>query len=86
MMTDSEARTVASWWHGGQASALYSFVSTGAIFPGLLTEVNSNKPETTDDARDINELAQYIASKGYRDAQPGWANVPLLTSIEWGQR
>lgn len=31
MITDLEARKIASEWHGGQASALYAFASTGAI-------------------------------------------------------
>ena len=31
MITDTEARKIASDWHGGQGSALYAFSSTGAI-------------------------------------------------------
>ena len=42
-------RTVAGWWHGGQASALYSYSSAGFISPRLVAEVveafNDGGPE-----------------------------------------
>lgn len=31
MLTDTEARKIASEWHGGVGTALYAFASTGAI-------------------------------------------------------
>jgi len=31
----ADARETAYLWHGGQASALYAFASTGTVLPGL---------------------------------------------------
>lgn len=35
MITDLEARKLASEWHGGQRTALYALTSTGAILNGV---------------------------------------------------
>lgn len=32
-------RLIASEWHGGQASALYAYASSGSIVPGLCNEI-----------------------------------------------
>ena len=34
-----EYREIASLWHGGQASALYAYASSGTIVPGLSMEI-----------------------------------------------
>lgn len=40
MTADAEEyREIASQWHGGQASALYAYASSGAVVPGLSQEV-----------------------------------------------
>jgi hypothetical protein len=39
--TDPEFRQLASEWHGGQASALYAYASTGSVTVGLLGEINN---------------------------------------------
>lgn len=35
----AEMREIAADWHGGQASALYAYASTGSLVPGLSMEV-----------------------------------------------
>lgn len=37
-ISDSAARVIAGWWHGGQASAFYSFASCGAIDRERITD------------------------------------------------
>ncbi len=39
MLNESLYRELASQWHGGQWSALYSFASTGTIQPSLASEI-----------------------------------------------
>lgn len=41
-LTETGARTIASNWHGGQASPLYAFASSGAIVPGIIREIRNN--------------------------------------------
>lgn len=80
-ISDACARTIASWFHNGQASAGYAFVSTGAI--------------TTEDPSDLwNELGgreygdqepwlraaldclgTYLTHRESRDAVDGWSNL-----------
>lgn len=71
MISDGKARRLASEWHGGQWTAIYSFASSGAISPGLLTEINR---EITDET-DRQQLATYVFAHGYRDLVPGWSNL-----------
>ena len=51
-------RQIAAQWHGGQASALYAFASTGTVLPGIEAEIKSCwfGPSTT--LLDRVELAQ----------------------------
>jgi hypothetical protein len=44
MISDLEARKIASEWHGGGGTALYAFTSTGAIDTGnkLVNEIHGN--------------------------------------------
>lgn len=60
------ARMIASQIHGGQASDLYSFTSTGFIANGLLAEINRNWDEFKEDEpvrRRIAHLAAYVAQR-----------------------
>lgn len=34
-------RQIAAQWHGGQASALYAFASTGTVLPGIEVEIKA---------------------------------------------
>ena len=38
-LSDMAARIIAGWWHAGQTSPFYAFVSTGAITTGFDTEL-----------------------------------------------
>jgi hypothetical protein len=59
---ESDARRIASEWHGGQASPLYAFSSTGTILPGLLSEINQCIRESSghDDIDELRLLRTYI--------------------------
>lgn len=41
----AEARETAYLWHGGQASAIYAFASTGTVLPGLSEEAEKCRAE-----------------------------------------
>lgn len=72
--TDGEARVAASQWHGGQATALYSFASTGAITDALSLEVAQEILRQPDyqQAPELLMLQAYIASHGNRGPVEGW--------------
>lgn len=60
---------IASAWHGGQWSALYSFASTGKVWDEdhrarLITEIDECAPlaETPTDAEELRNLRAYIVS------------------------
>lgn len=83
IITDEEARTIASWWHGGQSSPLYSFVSTGRIFDlahdidRCLTEAHNPQ-----DQEDLRRLTEYVSHHGQRGPQVSWSTVRLLSESE----
>lgn len=63
-------RALAADWHGGQASALYAFASTGTVVPGLTREVEqcirdrdrtAHDTYPTDAQRDLDALAAFRA-------------------------
>jgi hypothetical protein len=64
MLTEFEAREIASYWHGGQFSPLYAFSSSGTILPGLLGEIedclNTAEQKDKDELRD---LRTYVNSR-----------------------
>lgn len=64
IITDGQARRIASEWHSGQWSALYSFASCGAIQSGLLTEVVRERESRLGAARrrDLLALEKYVRS------------------------
>lgn len=67
-MDETRAREIASWWHGGQSSALYAYCSTGTRRDDLLAEVRECQAEvkahiglyTQDDIRQLRLLAEYL--------------------------
>ena len=55
---ETTARVIASYWHGGQASALYAFTSTGTMVPGLGDEISKCRTEVLGDNPTIGDLGQ----------------------------
>lgn len=75
-LTDAEARTIAAAWNGGDGSALYSFVSTGYIAPGLSEEVLRCRRLAIDlrDKARLNQLLSYLNNSSPRTTPvPGWS-------------
>jgi hypothetical protein len=74
-----QARRIASEWHDGQGSALYSFVSTGAIaLDALDGEIVANLDRQLDDSteqRELDALLAYVHSNGERGPVAGWADL-----------
>ena len=54
------ARVIASWWHGGQWSALYSFASSGHIGTDLIDEIKACAPDSPDDAAALAALLEWV--------------------------
>lgn len=90
MISDTEARRIASDWHGGGGSALYAFASTGAIDTARadhdiaheLTETAKSEsriaPEQRDDPAGFTNLINlrtYCRRHGKRGPVPGWADL-----------
>lgn len=89
MITDLEARKIASEWHGGGGTALYAFTSTGAIDTArgdhnAATEVDNaiadevaRRGGTFDGPDETNlwDLFDYIANTGTRGPVPGWSDL-----------
>lgn len=83
VIDDEVARVIASWWHGGQATRAYSFVSTGAVAEpdDLIAELAVSQRQATDpsDAEDdvmlLRELGKYIRHYGPRPAKPFWSEI-----------
>lgn len=79
IITDGQARRVASHWHGGSASAMYAFVSTGYIdFQPLMDEIAALRREwgQNEDAplhrTEFDALTRYVRDRGPRGKQEGW--------------
>lgn len=77
-ISDRLARIIASQYHGGQASDLYSFVSTGAIGERIEAEISgcyaiARFVEEDQRAMDILEaLMDYVGYHGERGPVEGW--------------
>ena len=72
---DLTARIIASQWHGGQRSSLYSFVSTGAIhIEGLLPEIVECHHERTTRTQlhILDALTEYFGERGERGPVEEW--------------
>lgn len=77
-LDDLGARIVASWWHGGQSTALYSFVSTGAISDDLLWEIGKCDTGglTAEDLFTLAALARYVETNlTARPPVDGWSDM-----------
>lgn len=91
MLSDLEARKIASLWHGGGGSKLYALASAGAITDDTMEEINDimraivgADPDGTDpqaaeeEAREraeLRTLIDYCIAHGPRGPQPGWADL-----------
>lgn len=87
VMTDATARVIASQLHGGQASDLYVFASTGYIRDTLMREIEHLAEEFDEydpSQRRIAHLAAYLAQRisQPRGRQPvkGWSELWLRDS------
>lgn len=87
VMTDATARVIASQLHGGQASDLYTFASTGYIRDTLMREIEHLAQEFDEydpSQRRIAHLAAYLAQRisQPRGRQPvkGWSELWLRDS------
>jgi hypothetical protein len=76
---DAAARMIASQFHGGQASALYSLASCGAIDMERLRDEyttiysDPNTPEA--DKRKLDHLGTYLLEHGGRGPVDGWSQL-----------
>lgn len=90
MISDLEARRIASGWHGGGGSPSYQFLSVGRITPQLKEELEDamsdihfnaqrgNFPPTHEVIIDVIELARlidYVSFHGVRDFAFGWSGL-----------
>jgi hypothetical protein len=78
MITDGQARRIASEWHSGQGSALYSLASCGSVAEDTLLEiVRELKAEIwrEDYKAELNALAEYVLHTPDRPAQDGWSSL-----------
>lgn len=79
MITDTEARRIASSWHGGGGTALYAFASTGAIDTARADHDIKNEIQTCyfypDDMPGLRSLLAYVVHHGKRGPVPGWADL-----------
>mgnify|MGYP000389146669 CR=1 FL=1 len=82
-ISPAAARMIASQFHGGQASDLYSFASTGYISETLRDDINRTYAEFQDQPQEqekIGALSVYVALRwaaGDRDAKEGWSELWL---------
>lgn len=76
-ISDGQARVIAAGWHGGQASPLYSFASTGAIRPSVLSEVERERDHAagTEYTEELDALLGYLQRVGNREPVRGWSAV-----------
>lgn len=81
-VSDACARVIASWYHNGQASLGYSFVSTGAIpeepsdvWHDLTDNGKSYESADRDDREALNMLGTYLTNAGPRGPVDGWSNL-----------
>ena len=79
-ISDKTARIIAAQWHGGQASDLYAFVSTGAIAPDMWQRellAVYNRHADIDGREQLDWLGTYLTHHGPREPVAHWS---LLTS------
>jgi hypothetical protein len=82
MISDRQARQIASEWHGGQGSALYAFASTGAIDTAWedhdirqeIRPLREHSPNFTEYDR-LTKLLKYCDFYGPRGPVDGWSDL-----------
>lgn len=75
MINDGQARRIASDWHAGMSSALYSLASSGAIDLDRVRDEISRELWQLDVGevrRELLALDKYVRTVGTRVAQAGW--------------
>jgi hypothetical protein len=76
LISDTVARIIASQFHDGQASEMYSFASTGRIDREALAQEIFTfifvGPDSEPENDKIEAFALYILETGDRDAVEGW--------------
>lgn len=83
MLSDTEARRVASEWHSGGGSPEYVFASTGAITESLHAAIDDTLifahgnlgVYTIKDVADLNRLLTYVDHHGVRGPVEGWGDL-----------
>lgn len=76
-ITDAEARVIATEWHGGPLSALYSLATCGAVRDDLANEIAREQSYQDRTAPELYALRQYVLANGVRPPVSGWANLTL---------
>lgn len=77
MISEADARRIASEWHGGQWSAFYAFSSSGAIIEGVLEELEEmRQAKTIESDHEHDQLATFIESRITRGAWVAGYNMP----------
>lgn len=78
MISDGQARRIASEWHGGMSSALYSLASSGAIDLDRVRDEISRELWQLDVGevrRELLALDKYVRTAAARPAQSGWSRL-----------
>lgn len=74
IIVDGAARTIASWYAGGQAVALSALSTSGAILPGAADAVQ-REMDTEGPAEDLEALLAYVQHHGVREPVTGWSGL-----------
>lgn len=72
------ARAIASQLHGGQASALYSLASSGALVPELRSEIDRWRSDQDSGIAVepwLDALDEYVECRSDADPVPGWPEL-----------
>lgn len=77
VINDGQARVIASDWHGGQGSSMYSLTSCGAIDDRLHDEIEQAIREASIGQRRLSLLAldRYVRQAGERGPISGWSGL-----------
>lgn len=78
VIDDATARVIASWWHGGQWSPLYSLSSCGAIDDRTVGEIKSDLASRIMDRSEslpLRALLAYVEKHGTRGRVAGWSDL-----------
>jgi hypothetical protein len=77
MLSDLEARQIASYWHGGQSSPLYALTSSGALVKGVHEELTDCAANTDDPDWwiELDMLLTYVRAHYPRGPVEGWSDL-----------